>query len=124
MLPCDVNPEREMRQRFFKREADMREAKVRITSETKRYTLGLVFRVINQAEENAAVKAFEKSRPRSKDLPNSLRVIDNMQFSAVAHIGGVKNEAEAIKLAGKILDSVGIRECCEMRRMPDLHEAT
>ncbi len=24
MLPCDVNPEREMRQRFFKREADMR----------------------------------------------------------------------------------------------------
>ncbi len=27
MLPCDVNPEREMRQRFFKREADMREAK-------------------------------------------------------------------------------------------------
>ena len=24
MLPCDVNPEREMRQRFFKREAEMR----------------------------------------------------------------------------------------------------
>ncbi len=37
MLPCDVNPEREMRDRFVKREADMRislhEVKVKVSTE-------------------------------------------------------------------------------------------
>lgn len=111
MLPCDVNPEREMRQRFFKREADMRRGLTEATtmkakSKEPSWTIEVQFTkedLVARAETGFSLfDHFLRALPRGMPMSVGAKRLVEVEIKAKTSKEAIKVLQGVLKFAEKV----------------------